>query len=128
MGPVPLLAFRQGCRCREPPGVAAHHLDDRNGRRPAHCLGVSAGAHDGQGNEAAGAAVAGRVVCQHQVVVDGLGHVYDGQLPTGGAGLRSHPVGGLGRVVAAYGEPVSYVVFPEDTENRRHVLVADFAA
>ena len=94
----------QSRRGRQPAGVAAHHLDDGNRRGFPHRPGVLARADGGQSHEAGGAAVPRRVVGQHQIVVDGLGHVDYRQIVASLAGGKPQTVPSLGGVVAADGK------------------------
>ena len=71
---VPTLALSQCGRRGQPTGVPARDLDHGYRRGRSHRLGVSSCPLCRRGNEPSRAAVAGRMVRAHKVVVDGLGH------------------------------------------------------
>ena len=104
---VSLIMLAQDRRCGEPARIPAHHLQHRDGGLPAHRLHVPPDAHGGQRDESRGAPIPRRVVGGEQVVVDGLGHVDDGQGQPRASRLQAERVPGLRRVVAADDEAVS---------------------
>ena len=88
-------------RGSQPSGVPPHDLNDGYRRGHAHRPGILARADSGQRDEPRGAAIPGGVVGQHQVVVDGLGHVHHPQFITGVLCRLADGQSGFSRVVAA---------------------------
>src|SRR5581483_2336210 len=70
---VRVLALAEGRASREPARVASHDLDDLDRVEAAHGLSIQAGLEGGNGQVSGHAPIAGTVIGERQVVVDGLG-------------------------------------------------------
>ena len=85
---------------REPAGVAAHDLDEGHAFQVVD-IGVASNLRHGGRDKASGAAVAGRVVDAHEVVVDGLGHADEANGGVDARAVRAQLGDGVHGVVAA---------------------------
>ena len=125
------VSFVALCKCgcgREPACVPAHDFDDGDWRGDAHGFGVSSRAHSGERDEAGCAAVAGAVVGEHEIVVDGFGYIDDAEGQTCRFRRLPDAVAGGRGVVAADDEPAADVVFAKRVQDRLHILVVQLAA
>ena len=110
-----VLAPGQGGGGREPAGVAAHDLDDGHKVGAVHRRVADDLFHDHADILGRGA-VAGRVVGEHKVVVDGLGHAHEADAGAHRAAVPRQLVDGVHAVIAAdIEEPLDVQLF-EDRE------------
>ena len=84
----------------EPAGIAAHDLDEGHALEVVD-VGVARDLRHGGRDEAGSAAVAGRVVDAHEVVVDGLGHADEANGGVDASAVRAQLGDGVHGVVAA---------------------------
>ena len=110
-----VLGFGQGGGGGQPTGVAAHDLNDRD----IFCAvnrGVADDLFHHNADVLGGAAVAGGVVRNHQVIVDGFGHAHKADLAADVAAVISQLADGIHRVVAADVEEIADVQLFQNLE------------
>ncbi len=114
MRAIVFAGLGQGRGAGQEAGMASHDDVDLDARQSPV---VEVVAHDGTGHELGGGAVAGAVVGDAEVVVDGLGDVEGPEVIAGLFGHVVDDVAGVGAVVAADVEEIADVAFLEDFQD-----------
>ena len=122
-------AFSEGGSGGDPASVAAHDFEDGHKIALAHGLVVAAHLADGGGHVFDHGTVAGAVVGDGKVVIDGLGDTDDAEIVALFLGKLGDLVGGVLGIVAASVEKVADILRFEDFEHALEIgLVLELVA